>query len=1161
KRPTATTSGSWQPPAATGKEGDSYTVTLDLAADQDPEVEIKVRPQSDASIGGKQPFRGKLKLLPTVDLGDVGPPSNYSFLGGQLLTVIKKEILTDAGGDYASIRVKANRNCALKEGPFRDRKTAKIWVEVKADIGRGGSAGIRGETTVKLELNEWKLSFDKRVGMWRDQQDVNLSALPDCDRKCLAEIGRNGGTIDLIVDGGIKLADFTLWNEARFKDATLLLWGAGQTQMKANYVDAEDVYRFEVAGKLGPAQGPKTSVRLEVWVEEALRNRMNKLLKVMRELQNEVGGELEADAEKFIQKCIEILAGEDASQLGARDQKFKQATYAAVFFGEYSLQTVKGFKLTLNLHNSIYERYMQNLVAFVMELVFMFGEDFFKKVFGRVLKHGKEEAEKVIKSEARTIAHEAVDEAQAALKPKAEAAHAAVEQLKQSRRSLIESSGSAIRKSEELVEAIAKQQLEQAEKTQAKEAAEQGAEQLTRQIDSLKRTGLPDDLGTVTRHLDEITKQLEKNSEQLATAMRNAEMLQTSLSHSPTGPRQMVEAMEASLKKAQAEVKRLQGIAEGLTAKEGPLQSMSQAISGLKTKKGEASKLAEQLTELERKLIASNRDLQANDAVVEAQVKQFVKGLQEQSAKEAELAAFRAQEKMLADITQRAAHGTEAEFKEAVEAAMRNMPVEEQIRLSVVRSMNAEGGVEEVTRVLKAWESSLSRMPAGASAEVRAQVEKGLGTVRAALHDIGMVHETNKTAVEQAFGWAADYIKGKFNERAMKIRELLLQLAHSDYKAVPAKYYDDTYWGQACAWVDGLLEGAAGWWNWFWSFVPAGTQWAETASKSKDWGPYLAGKTILYMAEFSFGALTFLMILVDQILQLIMKVLEAVLYIANSPNFAKYRLTEEAAKNAVNAPRGMPARLPDEFFAFSNKMVTAVAERVDPKRLVNETGGKAAMTNSIKQEFAGAYREYYEPQWTRASTFVAKLAGADGALDPGMLDSDEVRAEQRKATEVLANILKPMEQYQVSFAKGDRTGTLTTDLVGLKDDYFKGEWTPHDLDVLFEKICDALSLLIKFTGFGLLIGGLLLGAVPIVAAGGAVMAAGGVSDMFWAIMRNVVNALRCMPDVLGAQFEVMKVHSLAYQEIYRQLDLTDVIRSEEIPDWIKERGGPFGIYG
>ena len=1154
-------SSAWAPPGATGKDGDAYTVTLDLASEQDPEVEIKVRPQSDAIIGNKQPFRGKLKLLPAIDMGDVGPPSTYSFLAKQIVTVIEKKIMTDNGGDYALIRVKANRRCALGDAPFRDAKTSRIWVEVKTDMGKGATTGIRGETTINLQLNEWKVTFNKTLGMWREQKDVNLTAVPNCDRQCLAQIGRYGGTIDVSIDGGIKLGAYTLWNEKKFKDAMLLLWGSRNVQMKGDYIEAEDVYRFEVPGKMGPTQGPKTLVRMEVWIDNTLQNRLTKLVSVVRDLQKIVGGELEADAEKFIQQCIDILAAEDGNQLGAREKSFKQATHAAVFFHEFTLQTAKGFKLTLDTHNEIYERYMQNLVALVMEVLFLCGEGFFHKVFGRVIKHGKAEAEKIIKSEAKTIAHEAVEDAQAALKPKLDTAHAALEQTRTARRGLADATRAGISKSEELVETIAKQTLEQTEKTQAKEALENGAEALSKEIDALRRAGLSDNVGTVSKQLEQVAHQLEKNSTDLTAAMSKADMLAESLKHAPEGPSQMVTAMEAAFKKADADVKALQKVANGLSATEGQLQNMSRALTGLQTKEADAKKLTKELVKLEEKIIASNRALQGNQAAVESQVQQFVKGLKDQGAKEAEIASLRVQEKLLADIKDRAAHGTEAEFKAALQTAMQNLPTEEEIRLSIANAMKTQGGVEEVTKSLKAWEKGLTEMETRASADLRPHIEKGLLTVRQALQDIGMMDQTYKAIVAQYIGWTADYIKGKFNERAKKLRELLEQLMHSDYKAIPAEYYDNTYWGQACAFADFLWQDSTGWWNWFWSFVPSAQRWAEHASTSKDWGPWLAGNSILYMGQFSFACLTFLVVLVDRILQLIMKALEAILYIANSPNLAHNRLTEEASKNALDAPHGMPAHLPDEFFAFSGQMIVAVAERVDPKRIANESGGKASISAGIKQEFAGAYREYYEPQWERACTFMAKLAGAQGALDPGWLDSNEVRAEQRQVLQVLATILKPMEKYHASFARGERTGTLTTDLVGLKDDYFKGQWSPHDLDVMYEKIGDAMSLLIKFTGAGLLIGGLLFGAVPVVLAGGAVMVAGGVSDFIAAAMRTTVTAVRSMPDVLGAMFDVMKVYSLGYQEVYRTLDLTDVIRSEEIPNWIKERGGPFGIYG
>jgi len=278
------------------------------------------------------------------------------------------------------------------------------------------------------------------------------------------------------------------------------------------------------------------------------------------------------------------------------------------------------------------------------------------------------------------------------------------------------------------------------------------------------------------------------------------------------------------------------------------------------------------------------------------------------------------------------------------------------------------------------------------------------------------------------------------------------------------------------------------------------------------------------------------------VLACLLKFLEGLLYFANSPSLAANRLNPEARAKAEKPSVPMPGILPDAFYKFSSDMIAETVNLVHPKNVANHAeAGKAGATVAIKQHFSGTYREYYEPQWERARQFMVALSGAKGALDPAWLTSDTVKSANREATSMLKTILAPIKDYEITFNRpADRPlSTIIADIGW-------GDWTPADFDKLFELFANAFSLGLKIAAAAMLVIGTALtftplaaGGVAMVGAGGGVLVSGGISDRLTAALRVAMVAFLTMPSILGSQFDVMRIYSLAYQAVFHGVDISD----------------------
>jgi hypothetical protein len=114
-----------------------------------------------------------------------------------------------------------------------------------------------------------------------------------------------------------------------------------------------------------------------------------------------------------------------------------------------------------------------------------------------------------------------------------------------------------------------------------------------------------------------------------------------------------------------------------------------------------------------------------------------------------------------------------------------------------------------------------------------------------------------------------------------------------------------------------------------------------------------------------------------------------------------------------------------------------------------------------------------------------------------------------------------MNSYENSFDSGDDGG-----LVALMSAYYRWDWTPHDADVVCELVAWSVS-------WGLRLGGLVLLLVPPLTPWiPAMMKAGDTSDRVGAVIRIGITTFWTLPDILGAQFDVMRACSLGYQAVF-----------------------------
>ncbi len=232
---------------------------------------------------------------------------------------------------------------------------------------------VSGQTKLHVRVYEWKLRVKKEF--WKDAGEIDLTAIPDVDLAALGQISRGGGTLEVCLDGGVKMNDtITLWNWDKFADAEVSIVRP-EGDIIGVYDDKQDLYAFNIPSAGGePASArARAQVRVEVWPEDATHNRLRELARRAKENDLLLDSKLADDAETFIAAALEYLAGTDRATLIQQGTRFTNATHAVTYFQGYTTLTAKAFKTALDLHALAYERYMENMVAGVMEFLFWLG--------------------------------------------------------------------------------------------------------------------------------------------------------------------------------------------------------------------------------------------------------------------------------------------------------------------------------------------------------------------------------------------------------------------------------------------------------------------------------------------------------------------------------------------------------------------------------------------------------------------------------------------------------------------------------------------------------------------------------------------------------------------------------------------------------------------
>jgi hypothetical protein len=893
---------------------------------------------------------------------------------------------------------------------------------------------------------------------------------------------------------------------------------SGRRRTKIPFDEQQDVYRFNIppADDSQPADGAKAQIRLEVWPDEQIQNRLSCLAERSRKADEVLKGDLEQAAEKFLQECLDYLASNTQSFLTEKAAQFTNVTHGITYFQGFTAITAEAFKRSLEAHKEAYDRYKENLVAVMLELLFYsrFGEQLVEKIFGRVIREGKEAAEKQLKAEAKTLAQAAAEEAETALLPKMNAEKLARDRALTEYAKLTTKAAEVWHESEVLVAKLGETEA-------AKAAAEKEAEELAKRIQ--------DFTGTQVRP----------------------------------------------------------GVRIPLSVGGGGAANSTIDLSAVVSRYTQAKN---SIADLERSIADTAKKIDICDASVRAKLQSLTTQLDKFIEAESKHSSFAVQAELLAKVKRGAA--SEKQFEDLLEQAVRATPKGHELGQQVLKTLENEKGIA----LLHQYKNELEALRATTKQPRSiARLETKLAEVEQVLSRVEKADATAETIMKQYVGWTADFLKENFNEKAKKLREQLDALAHADFGSEFKKLFDNSYWRGFCDVCAAAFETVGEIYKWLpveeickWleDAASSAETWARSAATSddSDLSDVISGLLVLtlegalrelrdlgggvlkYLGEMSFGALTALVVLVDMILQLLMKVSEFILWFANCPRFASSMLDEKARFKVEKCVIALPAKLPDDFFAFSKDAVCEVAKAVDPKKLMERSGGKQAIGDSIKQEFSGAYEKYYEPQWKYAREFMLGLAGSSGSLDPKWLDSPNVQSNNREATRLLQTILTPLDRYLTAFTRpGDqKLGTfdsLVTEAYYLGE---TGEWTPHDVDMIFEKLSSAINLATKIIAAGLMVGGLVFGCVPVVALSAEFAAAGVPNDQIWAFCRLWTVMFFTMPHVLGIQFDVMRAYSLSYQAVFYGADLSDSLADKPMPAWQAEvfdramTGGPLG---
>ena len=249
--------------------------------------------------------------------------------------------------------------------------------------------------------------FDKIL--WQPNTRVDPYSLKDADIGALNDLALEGGELTVRAFGSFRDGEQVIQSHHPIEDGDCKLERSGEI-LQGTWKGSDYAYTIKVPPLPAHTDG-KHHVTLNIPVEVA-QNSKHHLVKILKNTGKSgeaMGTRLGKHAEDYVVEYLDYIAKNDAETLSARKKEILTWLFHTATFSGHTVESIKAFKLALNLHESAYHRFFDAMINFVLEVIFFFLEKGADYLWKNYVNKGKEALKESIESETKQVVEEKLE--------------------------------------------------------------------------------------------------------------------------------------------------------------------------------------------------------------------------------------------------------------------------------------------------------------------------------------------------------------------------------------------------------------------------------------------------------------------------------------------------------------------------------------------------------------------------------------------------------------------------------------------------------------------------------------------------------------------------------------------------------------------------------
>lgn len=393
--------------------------------------------------------------------------------------------------------------------------------------------------------------------LWEPNTRTDLYTLGSPGQAALDELATGGGELIVRAWGVYRGAQKTIECPTPVADGACRLERGGQV-FEGVWDAGEWGYVFTVtplAGYRGAAHQVKVDVPIPVHSRHG--KTLDKILLNTGLAGTALGHSLDGKAEAYIQAYMDYIAQTAAATLQTRQRELLTWLYHAANFTRYTAESVRAFRLALNLHASAYRRFFDALINAILEILFLLIEKVAAKAWRAYVSRGKEGVKEGLEAQTKQTIEAMLEKETRAL---AEQGEKLAQQIKAAAQEGSESQ--VVKQAKEGALVQAEQQAQQLQKELAQEQA-----RLEAQRQALAEA--KDE--AAQRAAAQQVEALEQRIRQIEAGLAQGELTRQNI-------RETIAALEADVNRRLLEVQKLANQLRGVNAQAGALKEIRHGV-------------------------------------------------------------------------------------------------------------------------------------------------------------------------------------------------------------------------------------------------------------------------------------------------------------------------------------------------------------------------------------------------------------------------------------------------------------------------------------------------------------------------------------------------------------------------------------------------------